>query len=218
MKKIVLAITIFISINSFSQNDAQNQLGAWYMYGGSHKISDNWSIKSLAHFRFFEVTDDLQQLLIRAAGNYTINKTLNVSLGYAYLNTDGTYNISGGEANEHRIYEDLNIKHKLSKLNLAHRFRLEHRFFETDTDHWVRYQLGLSYPITNNWSAFFFDEVFLNFQGDTFAQNWIGGGLTYKLSSLIKLKAGYMNIQQNSTDFDRIQLGIILSTNHQKKN
>lgn len=218
MKKIVLAITIFISINSFTQNDAQNQLGAWYMYGGSHKISDNWSIKSLAHFRFFEIADDLQQLLIRAGANYKINNTFNVTLGYAYLNTDGTYNTSNGQANEHRVYEDFNIKHKLSKLNFAHRFRLEHRFFETETTHWIRYQLGLSYPISEKWATYFFDEVFLNFQGDTFAQNWIGAGLTYKVSDLIKLKAGYMNIQQNSTDFDRIQLGIILSTNHQKKN
>lgn len=217
MKQIILILTLSVSLNLFSQNNAEDKLGAWYMYGGSHKISTKWKLKSLAHFRLFETTNDLQQLLVRGAGNYTINKTLNASVGYAYLNTDATYNVSGGDANEHRIYEDFNIKHTLNKLNFAHRFRLEHRFFETDTRHWIRYQIGLSYPIVTNWSTYFFNELFLNFEGKAYAQNWIGGGITYKVSDLLKLKGGYINIAQNNSNFERIQLGIVINTNHQKK-
>lgn len=216
MKKLIFTITFLFSFNIYSQN-AEDRLGAWYMYGGSHKVSEKLSVKSLAHFRFFEVTDDLQQLLIRVAGNYSFNKTINVSLGYAYLNTDATYNLSNGDTNEHRIYEDFNIKHQLSSLKFTHRLRLEHRFFETNTNHWIRYQIGLNHSITSKWSTYFFNEIFLNLQGKSFAQNWIGGGLIYKVSKIIKLKAGYLNVQQTNIDFNRIQIGVIINTNHSKK-
>lgn len=217
MKNLML-LTIFItSLNNFSQN-TDDKLGAWYMYGGSHKASEKWTAKSLIHFRFFETTKDLQQLLIRFGANYSFNKTFSATLGYAYLNTDGTYANDGGESNEHRIYQDFNINHKLTSLKFAHRFRLEQRFLAADNRHWIRYQIGLSHPISLKWSTYFFNEVFLNFQDKTFAQNWIGGGFTYKASNLLKLKIGYLNIFQNSKNFDRLLLGIVINTNHLKKN
>ncbi|CAM1374191.1 DUF2490 domain-containing protein [Tenacibaculum xiamenense] len=212
MKKITLLIFAFISLNTFSQKNPENSLGVWYMYGGSFQLSENWKLKSLAHFRMFDLTNDLQQYLYRVGANYKINKTLSVTGGYAYLNTDATFDVDGGNADEHRLYEDFNIKHKVSKLGFDHRFRLEHRFFEHDTQHWIRYQLGLSYPLTKTVSAFAFDEVFFNFQGETYAQNWIGGGVTYKASNSIKLKLGYMNISDKNISLDRIQLGIIFNT------
>lgn len=216
MRKLTLISILFLSLNSYSQT-ADEKLGAWYMYGGSHKLSEKWKAKSLAHFRLFETTKDLQQLLIRVGANYSFNKNISATLGYAYLNTDGTYAVDGGESNEHRIYEDLNINHKLAALKFAHRFRLEQRILETDTLHWIRYQIGLSYPITEKWTAFFFDELFLNLQGIGYAQNWIGGGFTYKATKSLQLKIGYMNIQQSNIDFNRLQLGVVINTTHFKK-
>ncbi len=212
MKKIFILFFAFISFNMLGQKNPENSLGVWYMYGGSFELSDKWKLKSLAHFRMFDLTNDLQQYLYRVGANYKINKTLSVTGGYAYLNTDATFDVDGGNEDEHRLYEDFNIKHKASKLGFDHRFRLEHRFFERDTQHWIRYQLGLSYPLSKTLSAFVFDEIFFNFQGDTYAQNWIGGGLTFKASDHIKLKAGYMNISNNNISLNRIQLGIIFNT------
>ncbi|SEB75268.1 Protein of unknown function [Tenacibaculum sp. MAR_2009_124] len=212
VKKVIFLIFVCTSLNIFSQKNPEKSLGVWYMYGGSFQLSENWTIKSLAHFRMFDITNDLQQYLYRVGANYKINKTFSVTGGYAYLNTDTTFDLDGGNADEHRLYEDFNIKHKISKLGLNHRFRLEHRFFEKDTQHWIRYQLGLSYPITKTLSAFVFDEVFFNFQGETYAQNWIGGGITYKASNNIKLKVGYMNISDKNIGLDRVQLGVIFNT------
>ena len=62
-----------------------------------------------------------------------------------------------------------------------------------------------------------FNEIFFDFDGQAYNQNWLGAGFTYKLSNSVKLKAGYMNIMVNDTHLDRIQLGIIINTNHQKK-
>ncbi len=220
MKKILLLTILIPTINfsSIGQTNAESKLGAWYMYGGSHQLSNKWTLKSLVHFRMFKMVNDLQQFLFRAGGNYQINKNLNVTAGYAYLNTDITFNQDGGASGEHRIYEDFIIKHGLSKLKLHHRFRLEHRFFQHDTQHWIRYEIGGSYPINGKWSAFLFDELFINFQNDTFAQNWLGGGFTYKATEKIKYKVGYMNIMLSNANFHRILLGVAFNTSFKSKN
>ena len=99
MKKLTLLIITLFSLNSFAQQsvapDPTKELGVWYMYNGSHQISEKFSLKSMAHFRFFEIGDDIQQFIGRLGGNYKFNKTLSATVGYAFLNTDRTFGIDG---------------------------------------------------------------------------------------------------------------------------
>ncbi len=194
------------------------ELGVWYMYNGSHRVSEKFSIKSMAHFRFFEFGEDMQQFIGRFGANYKINKTFGVTLGYAYLNTDTSYEVDGGTFGDHRIYEDVLANHKIGALKFAHRLRAEQRFFRSQTGHFIRYQLALSYPIATKWSTYLYDEVFFDFDGEAYNQNWLGVGVKYQLSKVIKLQMGYMSINANHQNFDRIQLGIAISTDHRKKN
>jgi hypothetical protein len=219
MKKTILLLFILFSINNFAQKNPENQLGAWYMYNGSHTLSDSFSLKSMAHFRFFDFGNDLQQFIGRVGGNYKINQYMSATLGYAFLNTDTTFDVDAGDFNEHRIYEDFNIKHKVSQLGFAHRFRAEQRFFNATTGHFIRYQLSLSYPISDRWSTYVYDEIFFDFDGEAFNQNWLGFGFSYKTSNKVKLKFGYQKISlnNNNTDLDRLLLGIVLSTDHRTK-
>lgn len=218
MKKTIVLLLVLFTLKSFSQSNPQKELGVWYMYNGSHKISTNFSLKTMAHFRFFEIGDDMQQLITRLGGNYKINENLSATIGYAYLSTDRTFGVSKGDFSDHRIYEDFNVKHKISELNLAHRLRAEQRFFESQTGHFIRYQLGLSYPLSKKWSTYLYDEIFFDFNGQAYNQNWLGVGFKYKLSDSAKLQFGYMNISNaGNQSFDRIQLGIAISTDHRKK-
>lgn len=218
MKNLLIVLVFLLTLTSYAQKNPEKELGIWYMYNGSHKLSEKFGLKTMAHFRFFDQVDDFQQLLTRLGVNYKFNKTINATLGYSYVNTDSSFGIDGGEVSEHRIYEDLNIKHHISELSLAHRFRAEQRFFNSQTGHFVRYQLALSHPINNKWSAYLYDEVFFDFDGEAFNQNWLGTGVRYKLSDAIKFQAGYMIIHDAANNnFNRIQLGIILNTNHTKK-
>lgn len=212
MKKTTLFIFIFFTLQLVAQKNPENQFGAWYMYGGSHKITEKISAKTLAHFRFFDMGNDFQQLLIRVAGNYKISKIVNASLGYAYFNTDATFGIDGGEVPESRIYEDINVNYKTNKLGWAHRFRFEQRLLDIGMRNLFRYQLSLSHPLDKKWSAYMFDEIFFNFSGKAFNQNWAGAGIKYKVSNAVKLQLGYMKILTPNLDFDRLQLGISLST------
>ena len=212
MKKTITFLLFLLTISSYTQSNPEKELGVWYMYNGSHKLSENFSLKTMAHFRFFEVGDDLQQFITRLGVNYKINKNLSVTVGHAFLNTDGTYDLIGGYAYENRTYEDFNVKHNIAKLGFAHRLRAEQRFFESSTGHFLRYQLGLSYPINEKWSTYLYDEIFMDFDGENFNQNWLGLGVKYKLSKTLKLQLGYMKITDaNDRSFDRIQIGVALS-------
>jgi hypothetical protein len=218
MKKLVALLTLLVFFQVNAQQNPEKELGIWYMYNGSHKLSDKFSIKSMAHFRFFEIGDDLQQYILRFGANYKFNKTFSATLGYAFLDTDSSYGIEGGTFGDHRIYEDLLANHKLGELSFAHRLRAEHRFFNSQTGHLLRYQLGLGYPISKKWSSYIYDEIFFDFDGgDAYNQNWFGLGVKYKLSKVVKLQLGYMSININNQNLDRIQLGIAISTDHRKK-
>ena len=67
--------------------------------------------------------------MLRAGANYKINNTFSAYVGYAFFNTDATFDVDGGGVNEHRIVEDLNINYSHSKFGFAHRFRFEQRLF-----------------------------------------------------------------------------------------
>lgn len=219
MKKIVLLFLILFSVKSFSQDTSgEKELGVWYMYGGSHRVADNWKIKTLAHFRFFNIGDDLRQLMLRAGVNYRISDNFGALVGYSFFNTDNTFDVDGGEVNEHRIYEDLYLSNKINKLGLAHRLRAEQRFFNSTTGHFLRYQLALSHPLGKKWSVNLYDEVFFDFTGEAYNQNWLGASFKYSLSNTTKLQLGYQNISVNDgPTFNRILLGISISTDHRKK-
>lgn len=221
MKKYILLAIIIWNSNISAQTTLPNpveELGVWYMYNGSHRVSEKFSIKSMAHFRFFEFGEDMQQFIGRFGANYKINKTFGATLGYAYLNTDTSYEVDGGTFGDHRIYEDLLANHNMGSLKFAHRLRAEQRFFRSQTGHFIRYQLGLSYPLSNKWSTYLYDEVFFDFTGQSYNQNWLGAGVKYQLSKVVKLQLGYMSINTDvGQNFDRIQMGISISTDHRKK-
>ncbi len=220
-------ITLFVFGLFFNQLQAQttpeNKLGTWYMYNGSHKVSNKYALKTMAHFRYFELASEFQQEIYRLGLNYTFNPKTNLTVGLSYATADVTYDTPSNNLYEWRFYEDLNLKSKWGEFNAKHRFRFEQRFIHRDLtkdlfQNWIRYDLNVSYPISKNWHAYVFNELFLNLdRGKRFAQNWTGAGFIYKLNKNIKFKTGYFQIKTPNTIFKRLQFGVILNTNHIKK-
>lgn len=224
MKKIVLIFSlIFICAKIQAQKLPENQLGNWYMYNGSHKLSEKYSLKTMAHFRYFELASEFQQEIYRLGINYTFNPKINVTLGLSYATEDLAYATSSIHLYESRFYEDLNLKSNWKKIAVKQRFRFEQRFIHKNLttnqfQNWLRYNLNVSYPLSSTWNAFIFNELFLNLNSSkTFAQNWTGAGFLYKWNHNIKLKIGYFQIKNTAVILKRIQLGIILNTNFSKK-
>jgi len=222
MKKLILlACFILFSLNSKAQNTGEDKLGSWFMYNGSHKLSEKFALKTMAHFRYFELTNEFQQSIYRLGVNYKLNSKVNFTAGISYADADTAYQSPSELLTEFRLYEDINVNYKLGDFKLRHRFRFEHRFIEKNTvkstENWLRYDINAAYPLSEKWNMYVFNEIFFNFKGDLISQNWTGAGFLYKLNNAVKFKAGYFYQKLQNIGFNRLQLGIVLNTNHRKK-
>lgn len=224
MKNIAFILCLCFSIfKTQAQKKPENQLGAWYMYNGSHKLTDKFAIKTMAHFRYFKFTSKFQQEIYRLGVNYKISKKTSTTLGVSYATADLIFDIPSPHLYEWRLYEDFFLTSKWGNLKAKHRFRLEHRFIHKnttidETKNWIRYDLNIQYPFAKNWSIYVFNEIFMNLDSSKrFAQNWTGGGIINKLNKQLKLRIGYFQIKTPSKILKRIQLGVILNTIHRKK-
>ena len=167
MKKIALLITLCIASLSNAQETGEDKWGAWYMYFGTNKIADKLSIHTEAQFRYYETTSNFNQMLLRTGLNYHINPDAIATFGYAYIDTDPSYEkmamedelFFGNKIIEHRIFEQFILKNKVGEFLFEHRYRLEQRFLdnenEKDTQHRARYRLQVTLPLT--------DIFFVNF-------------------------------------------------------
>ena len=72
-----------------------------------------------------------QQSLLRFGLEYEINPKVSVMGGYAWIKTFpyGTQPILH-EFNEHRMFEQVNLKDKAGRLEVQHRYRIEQRILE----------------------------------------------------------------------------------------
>lgn len=211
-------ITLLFALNVFSQNNGENKLGAWYMFSGNHRISDKFSINTGSQIREYEATHNFNQLLLLSGLNYDINQNITAAVGYGFLNTDSTFEELPEEiySKENRLFEQISLKNTFWKLQLEHRYRLEHRFLNsgnnTDTQHRTRYRLQVSLPLTNIFSLSVYEEIFLNLQDDIFSQNRLFAALGIKVTPNSKVQLGYLKNHFNSVAFDRLQIGISIKT------
>ena len=217
MKRISILIALLITGISVAQNTGEEEWGAWYMYFGTNKVSEKLSIHSEAQFRFYETTSNFNQLLLRTGLNYHINPDAIVTLGYGYISTDGTFEEFPNEINskENRIFQQLILKNKVGEFHFEHRYRLEQRFIDfgetSDTQHRARYRLQVTLPLTDTFFVNVYDEVFLNLQDQVFGQNRLYMALGVHITDNSSLQLGYLKNHFNSSNFDRIQLGIFIN-------
>ncbi|KAA1247012.1 DUF2490 domain-containing protein [Aquimarina sp. RZ0] len=224
MRKTILTLTIIMTITiSNAQETGEDELGAWYMYFGTNQITDKLSIHTEAQFRFYEIATTFNQLLLRTGLNYHINDNAIATMGYGYINTDGSFADIPEEENtdEHRIFEQFILKNSIGKFKFEHRYRLEQRFISAQSDnfteHRARYRLQLTYVINKKWFLNLYDEVFINLQEPIFGQNRLYGAIGYTFKPNLSIQLGYLKNHFTNRNFDRLQLGVIFNTDFRKK-
>ncbi len=215
LKKLQLLILILIpSFVLIAQETGENQLGSWYMYFGTNKVAEQWSIHTEAQLRHYENSKNFNQLLLRTGLNYHINTNAIATVGYGYITTDSTFEEFPDETNakEHRIFEQFILKNKVGKFKFEHRYRLEQRFLDfgdrTDTQHRARYRLQITLPLTDIFFLNFYDEIFLNLQDEVFGQNRLYGALGVNVTENLSAQVGYLKNHFPSANFDRLQIGV----------
>lgn len=230
MRKIIVLLIFIISMNSYAQNTGEDEFGAWLMYFGMNRVAEKWSIHSEAQFRYYETVRGFNQLLLRTGANYHINKNAIATLGYAYIDTDPTYEGSENLVNnisENRIFQQFILLNQVGDLRFEHRYRLEQRFIEIEnsnspffdkrTDHRVRYRLQLTLPLTNTFFLNFYDEIFINLQNQAFDQNRLYAAVGVHITENSSVQIGYLKNHFNTVNFDRLQIGIFYNPDLRKK-
>lgn len=198
---------------------------AWYMYFGDHQVGEGpWGVHFDGQYRRQGVGQKWQQLLLRPGINYDFNPHVQVSGGYAFIRSH-PYGDFPAQTNtpEHRIWQQLLLRQKAGKVNLAHRFRLEQRNVGiTDARlpegdrvtgysyrNRVRYFIKGTRPIGRRGadSDYFlaaYNEVMLNFGRNTannvFDQNRAYVAVGRKLPGISAIEVGYLQqtVQQGN--------------------
>ena len=200
---------VLISNSVLAQQPGEDDMGIWYMYFGTNKVAERWSIHTEAQFRYYETSSNFNQLLLRTGANYHINANAIATLGYGFIETDGTFTESFNEVNslEHRIFQQFILKNKVWEFLFEHRYRLEQRFIDfgrfTETQHRARYRIQLTLPLTDIFFLNFYDELFINLQDNLFGQNRLYGALGVHITENSSVQLGYLRNQFANAVFDR---------------
>lgn len=224
MKKRIIfymIFTIFISNNVKGQNIEEN-LGSWWMYFGTHKFSEKYSLHYETQLRNYEIVSNFNQLLPRVGLNYHIDKNTSITAGYAWIPTQTSMGegFDGDLVTENRIWQQFILKNKVGNINFRHRYRLEQRWIklgeETKYKNRARYMLSLRLPISKNEDSPLFislyDEIFLNISDTPFDQNRLFAALGYQINKQMNFQLGYLRHRSGGLDLNRLQLAVFLNT------
>ena len=224
MRKLAVIFVLLVVSISKAQETGEDNLGVWYMYFGTNKVSERFSIHSEAQFRYYEATSNFNQLLLRLGLNYHISPEAIATIGYGYIDTDTAFEAIPNENKllENRIFEQFILKNKVWKLLFEHRYRFEQRFLSSgsssDTQHRARYRLQITLPLSKTIFLNFYDEIFLNLQGDIFNQNRLYAAFGINIVKNLSLQLGYLKNHFSNVNFDRLQFAVFYNPDLRRKN
>ena len=217
-----LVCIVFISNNVKGQNPAENELGNWLMYFGTHKISEKYSLHYETQLRNYEVISNFNQLLPRVGLNYHIDESSIVTAGYAFIPTQNEFDKGWGKEmiTENRIWEQFILRNSINRIKIRHRYRLEQRWVKagdiTTYKNRARYMFSVKLPISKNEESPLFislyDEIFLNISDNPFDQNRLFAALGYQVNKQMNIQLGYLRHRAGSLDLNRLQLALFLNT------
>jgi hypothetical protein len=213
-----LSLFLLFSASTFAQRVYTDNMNAWLVYTGSHKLSDKWGLHLEIQIRRNDLLAKGQQLLLRPGINYYFNGQATATVGYGFVETYPYGEFAAkSKFPEHRLWEQLQLKTQLDRFEIINRFRLEQRWVHApalqpdstyaagDAIYSNRFRVmgRVSVPFkgkTIEDKSFYLaasDELFVNFGKNVafniFDQNRAYIGLGYKLPKIGRLEIGYLN-------------------------
>ena len=128
--KNVLLVLLLFHFQLYSQNRVNtSNHNAWFMLFGQLKVNNHWNIGFETQWRRNDWGSLPQQLLLRTGLDYELNNNISITTGYCYVKTHpyGQFPVHSIFP-EHRIWEQIQFKHQVGKLEQINRIRLEQRF------------------------------------------------------------------------------------------
>ena len=198
------------SVERTSETDTR----AWDMYFGDHPLGDGpWGLHFDGQLRMEGAFARRNQLLLRPGVNYDVSENVQLSGGYAYIDTSGPEDSpSGFDVPENRFWEQLILKQRLGSTRLVHRYRLEQRFVgnirENDAGEGelvdytylnrFRYFLKGVVPLGADlrYFAAFYNELMIGFgdnvRNNIFDQNRSYAAFGFRFGTDTRLEIGYL--------------------------
>jgi hypothetical protein len=226
MKLNVLLLALGVCLPAVAATDDNNN--AWYMYFGDHPVAKSrWGIHLEGQWRRTDVGLKWQQLLLRPAVNFQLNKKVLLTGGYGFVMSYpyGDYPTLR-MAPEHRFFEQATITQRFAKLDWQNRLRLEQRNLGIETkqpdgsflrtgfryENRFRYMLRTNVPIHEKYYLGLYDEIMYNFgknvARNVFDQNRAYIALGRKFSHATNLEVGYLEQTVQRRD------GLVFEHNH----
>lgn len=178
---------------------AEEDFNIWTGQFVTINLSDEIFIRGEAQERFTNDADRLGQLLLRSLVGYRISDKVSIGAGYAYILTDPVGPI---EVNEHRFYQELNIRllETANGITLDSRNRLEQRTFEEDGELALRFRpfVQLRVPINGTNKFVFYTEPFFALNETPLQRGGLGlwrnfAGVSVPLAQGVEMVPGYLN-------------------------
>ncbi len=225
IKNIQLTLSILILVLLSNPLLAQQgEFGNWLMYFGTNRISDDWSIHSEVQYRNHTIEPvNIEQLLLRTGVNYHLNKNTILTFGYGYVAShDFESEQKSPESTESRLFQQLILINKVSRLKFEHRYRLEQRWVNSDYKNRIRYRLMVFLPLnkpTIEKGTFFlgvYDEIFVNTKQTFFDRNRLYFALGYQFSKTTQAQVGYLRQRVNDFGKDYLQVGVVFNPDFRK--
>ncbi len=226
----ILITTFFVGIYASCNAQEDKNWGNWNSVIVKGKISPRWSLFGEGHIRSNNYDLKYNYFEIKSAIGYSFVQNLTVFFGTGFFNTDepGGFFRTPALQKEIRTWLELNLKQKLNRFNLEHRFRLEQRFIGEIYKNRLKYRLGILVPINKaelvHGSIYLAlsDELFMPQYGPIVEKNRFYLGAGYKMNNNAALQIGCINDNDFKSN-DRsvknyLQLLLIYDfTNHLKK-
>ena len=210
-----ILIVVFGLNKTYSQAPVEEELGSWFTLLGNHKVSDKVSFSTLIQAWDYELADNFNFILFNLMGNYHISPKLTTSLAYGYADIDSGFRMVGPHTYENRLSEQIGYKHKLFKLPIDQRFRVEQRFLNKSSrnvlHNRLRYRIGTKITLNKSLFIRIHNEYLATLQTKTvdgFAENRLYSALGINVSKSINVQTGYLYRRIKGLDLHRLQLGL----------
>lgn len=216
MKYYVSIFIFVISFNAiFSQTPIEDEIGSWFTLSGDYKVSEKISFSNLINAWDYEIADNFNFILYNLSVNYAVSPKLTTTLAYGYSDIDSGFETNTPHTFENRITEQIGYKHKLLRLPINHRFRVEQRFLskldENILHNRLRYSIGTEIALNNTLFLNISNEYISTVQTkkvDGFSENRLYTALGIKISKAVNTQVGYLNRKIRGLDLHRLQLGL----------
>jgi hypothetical protein len=209
VKPLLLALLVAAPV-ALAEGD--HNAHAWFMYFGDHAFGKSrLGLHLEGQWRRANLGLAWQQLLLRPAVNFQLNRKVMLTAGYGYVETHRYGDFPARQKfPEHRAFEQVLVTQRLGGLDWQNRLRFEQRHirgFAARYENRFRYMLRTNIPLPWKEKKYYlglYDEIFYNFGKNValnvFDQNRAYVALGRVIARQTRLEIGFMEqtVQQRN--------------------